>query len=31
MKSKIAAKTGGIKFQWEIMQNIGLKDEEIKK
>ena len=31
MKSKVVAKTGGVKYQWEIMQNIGLSDEEIKK
>lgn len=31
MKSKIAAKTGGLEYQWQIMQSIGLTDEEIKK
>ena len=31
MKSKIAAKTGGLEYQWQIMQSIGLSDEEIKK
>nr|XP_053634011.1 leucine--tRNA ligase, cytoplasmic-like [Cherax quadricarinatus] len=30
-KSKAAAKTGGIKFQWQIMQSLGIKDEEIEK
>ncbi|EDV19829.1 uncharacterized protein TRIADDRAFT_61696 [Trichoplax adhaerens] len=30
-KSKVLAKTGGAKFQWEIMRSLGLKDEEIKK
>ncbi|CAI9097023.1 OLC1v1033311C1 [Oldenlandia corymbosa var. corymbosa] len=28
-KSKAVAKTGGIKFQWEIMQSYDLTDEEI--
>ncbi|PFX23553.1 Leucine--tRNA ligase, cytoplasmic [Stylophora pistillata] len=31
MKSKIAAKTGGLEYQWQIMQSIGLSDEEIRK
>jgi len=31
MKSKIAAKTGGLEYQWQIMQALGLSDEEIKK
>jgi len=31
MKSKVAAKTGGLEYQWQIMQALGLKDEEIKK
>ena len=31
MKSKVAAKTGGLTYQWEIMQALGLEDEEIKK
>lgn len=31
MKSKIAAKTGGLEYQWQIMQTLGLSDEEIKK
>ncbi|KAG6554492.1 hypothetical protein Mapa_003870 [Marchantia paleacea] len=30
-KSKVAAKAGAAKFQWEIMQSLGLKDEEITK
>lgn len=30
-KSKAVAKTGGGKFQWQIMQSLGLEDEEIKK
>ena len=29
-KSKAVAKTGGAKYQWQIMQSLGLKDEEIK-
>lgn len=31
MKSKVAAKTGGLKYQWQIMQSIGLDHDEIKK
>ncbi|XP_068702613.1 leucine--tRNA ligase, cytoplasmic-like [Montipora foliosa] len=31
MKSKVAAKTGGLTYQWQIMQALGLVDEEIKK
>lgn len=31
MKSKIAAKAGGLEYQWQIMQALGLGDEEIKK
>ncbi|XP_015775131.1 PREDICTED: leucine--tRNA ligase, cytoplasmic-like isoform X2 [Acropora digitifera] len=31
MKSKVAAKTGGLTYQWEIMQTLGLEDEEIRK
>ena len=31
MKSKVAAKTGGLTYQWEIMQALELEDEEIKK
>lgn len=30
MKSKIAAKTGGLEYQWQIMQSLGMGDEEIK-
>ncbi|KAJ8867849.1 hypothetical protein PR048_031654 [Dryococelus australis] len=30
-KSKAVAKAGSSKYQWEIMQNLGLSDEEIKK
>ncbi|GFS17470.1 leucine--tRNA ligase [Elysia marginata] len=29
-KTKVAAKTGGLKYQWQIMQAMGLKDEEIR-
>eukprot|EP00058_Branchiostoma_floridae_P025970 XP_002611460.1 hypothetical protein BRAFLDRAFT_63907 [Branchiostoma floridae] len=29
-KSKAAAKAGGADYQWQIMQSLGLKDEEIK-
>lgn len=29
-KSKAVAKTGSAKYQWQIMQSLGLKDEEIK-
>lgn len=29
-KSKAVAKTGGAKYQWQIMQSLGLKDDEIK-
>lgn len=29
-QSKVAAKTGGAKFQWEIMRSMGLSDEQIK-
>ncbi|KAK6797085.1 hypothetical protein RDI58_004786 [Solanum bulbocastanum] len=28
-KSKVLAKTGGVKYQWEIMRSYGLSDEEI--
>ncbi|XP_067042289.1 leucine--tRNA ligase, cytoplasmic-like isoform X1 [Acropora muricata] len=31
MESKVAAKTGGLTYQWEIMQTLGLEDEEIRK
>ncbi|XP_037070028.1 leucine--tRNA ligase, cytoplasmic-like isoform X2 [Pollicipes pollicipes] len=30
-KSKAAAKTGGLRYQWNIMQSLGLPDDEIKK
>ncbi|KAG1650145.1 Leucine--tRNA ligase, cytoplasmic [Nymphon striatum] len=30
-KSKAAAKSGGARFQWQIMQLLGLKDQEIAK
>ena len=30
-KSKAAAKAGPGKYQWEIMQSLGMKDEEIAK
>jgi leucyl-tRNA synthetase len=30
-KSKAVAKQGGAKYQWQIMQSLGLQDEEIKK
>ncbi|CAH1985511.1 unnamed protein product [Acanthoscelides obtectus] len=30
-KSKAMAKAGAAKYQWQIMQSLGLKDEEIKK
>ncbi|CAH0561246.1 unnamed protein product [Brassicogethes aeneus] len=30
-KSKAVAKAGGAKYQWQIMQSLGLKDEEITK
>lgn len=30
LKSKIAAKTGGLEYQWQIMQSLGMSDEEIK-
>ncbi|RZF47906.1 hypothetical protein LSTR_LSTR011882 [Laodelphax striatellus] len=29
-KSKAMAKTGGAKYQWQIMRSMGLKDDEIK-
>ena len=29
-QSKAAAKSGGLKYQWQIMQSLGLKDDEIK-
>lgn len=30
MKSKVAAKTGGLTYQWQIMQALNIPDEEIK-
>ncbi|XP_055640354.1 leucine--tRNA ligase, cytoplasmic [Toxorhynchites rutilus septentrionalis] len=30
-KSKAVAKAGGAKYQWQIMQSLGLKDDDIKK
>ncbi|GAB1604520.1 leucine--tRNA ligase, cytoplasmic-like [Argonauta hians] len=30
-KSKLKAKSAGLKYQWQIMASIGLEDEEIKK
>lgn len=30
-KSKAAAKTGGLDYQWQIMKALGIEDEEIKK
>ncbi|KAG8222240.1 hypothetical protein J437_LFUL001438 [Ladona fulva] len=30
-KSKAMAKSGGLKYQWQIMQSLGLSDEEIEK
>lgn len=30
LQSKAVAKTGTAKYQWQIMQSLGLKDEEIK-
>ncbi|XP_076467867.1 leucine--tRNA ligase, cytoplasmic-like [Babylonia areolata] len=29
-KGKVLAKTGGLRYQWQIMSALGLKDEEIK-
>uniref|UniRef100_H2ZCU7 leucine--tRNA ligase n=1 Tax=Ciona savignyi TaxID=51511 RepID=H2ZCU7_CIOSA len=29
-KSKVAAKSGGAKYQWQIMESLGLHDDEIK-
>lgn len=31
VQSKAVAKTGSAKYQWQIMQSLGLTDEEIKK
>ena len=30
-QSKAAAKAGGCKYQWQIMQSLGLPDDEIQK
>lgn len=30
-QSKAVAKTGSAKYQWQIMQSLGLADEEIRK
>ncbi|XP_042206622.1 leucine--tRNA ligase, cytoplasmic-like [Homarus americanus] len=30
-KSKAVAKTGGVKYQWQIMQSLGIDDKEIEK
>ena len=29
-KSKVAAKSGGFKYQWQIMRSLGMDDSEIK-
>jgi len=29
-QTKLKAKTGGLKYQWQIMQSLGMQDEEIK-
>ena len=31
LQSKAVAKTGAAKYQWQIMQSLGLTDQEIKK
>jgi len=31
MKSKVAAKTGGLTYQWQIMQALNIPEDEIKK
>ena len=31
VKSKVLAKSGTLKYQWQIMKSIGMQDEEIKK
>lgn len=31
LQSKVAAKTGTLRYQWQIMKSLGLDDEEIKK
>ena len=30
VKSKVAAKSGTANYQWQIMQNMGLADKDIK-
>lgn len=30
-KSKVLAKTGNIKYQWQIMRSLGMDDEQIKR
>lgn len=30
VKGKVLAKTGGLKYQWQIMASLGLSDEEIR-
>lgn len=30
LQSKAAAKSGGLKYQWQIMKGLKLEDEEIK-
>lgn len=30
VKSKVAAKTGGVTYQWEIMKGLGMDNEQIK-
>ena len=31
VKSKVLAKSSGLKYQWLIMKSLGMKDEDIKK
>ncbi len=31
VKSKVAAKTGGLKYQWLIMRSLGMSDSEIER
>ena len=30
-KSKVAAKTGNMTYQWDIMKSLGIEDSEIKR
>ena len=30
LQGKVLAKTGGLKYQWQIMSSLGLSDQEIK-